>query len=94
MKLNENYVCRTIGDVTVLLPVERGEGIQQPLVCHNKTASFLARCLEEEISEADLVRVVMEHFEGSYEDVAMGISGFLNVLREAGALDEGVEPEV
>lgn len=93
MKLNENYVCRAIGEVTVLLPVEQGEDGQQPLACYNKTASFLAKCLEEEITAEELVRVAMDRFEGTYENVALGVSRFLDTLREAGALDEKTEKE-
>lgn len=87
MKLNENYVIREIGDVTVLLPVG-GDDVQKGIACYNKTAAFIAGCLEKETTPEAIVAAVEAQFEGSREQIAAGVEYFLGQLRSAGALTE------
>lgn len=88
MKLNDNFIIRAVGGVTVLLPVECDSDDQHVVACYNQTAVFIAEALQKETTEAAIVAALMERYEGSREDMALGVSQFLDTLRRAGALVE------
>jgi hypothetical protein len=93
MKLNDNFIIRAVGGVTVLLPVECDSEAQHVVACYNKTAVFIAECLQEETTEEAIIAALTERYEGKREDMALGVSQFLNTLRAAGALVEQPEAE-
>ena len=51
MKLNDNYIARTIDGITVLLPVECDREDQHVVACYNQTAAFIVQCLQEETTQ-------------------------------------------
>ena len=94
MKLNDNYIARSIDGITVLLPVECDREDQHVVACYNQTAAFIVQCLQEETTQEAIVAALMERFEGTREEIALGVSRFLDTLRSAGALAEQSGAEV
>lgn len=91
MKLNDSYISREIGGITVLLPVDSENDEAPSLACYNQTAAMIVKCLEEETSEEAIVEALAERFEGSREDIEAGVAQFLEALRAGGILDETAE---
>ena len=91
MKLNDGYLAREIGNITVLLPVESESDEAPSVACYNQSAAMIVKCLEAETTEEAIVDALAERFEGSREDIAAGVAQFLEALRTGGILDETAE---
>lgn len=88
MKLNEDYVLRTIAGEKVVVPT--GDASQQfnGLMTLNDAAAFLWEHVEKVETKDELVQLVLEEYEVSEERASYDVERFLTALKEVGILQE------
>ena len=74
------------GDKTVLVPV--GRKAFSGVVKGNKTTAYIFECLKEDVSEEEIVRRMLEKYDGPEEQIAADVRMVLGELRRIGAIAE------
>ena len=88
MKLNPEFIIQQVGDSVVLVPVGEAAGKFHGIVQMNKTAAFIASCMQEETTEEKIIAAMGEKYEGTGREFAESVRNTLEKLRECGALEE------
>jgi hypothetical protein len=88
MKLNPEFIIQQVGDSVVLVPVGEAAGKFHGIVQMNKTAAFIASCMQEETTEEKIIAAMGEKYEGTGGEFAESVRNTLEKLRECGALEE------
>jgi hypothetical protein len=88
MKLNPEFIIQQVGDSVVLVPVGEAAGKFHGIVQMNKTAAFIASCMQEETTEEKIIAAMGEKYEGTGGEFAESVRNTLEKLRERGALEE------
>ena len=88
MKLNPEFIIQQVGDSVVLVPVGEAAGKFHGIVQMNKTAAFIASCMQEETTEEKILAAMGEKYEGPGGEFAESVRNTLEKLRECGALEE------
>ncbi len=86
MKLREDFLTYPNGDKTVLVPV--GRKAFSGVVKGNKTTAYIFECLKEDVSEEEIVRRMLEKYDGPEEKIAADVRMVLGELRRIGAIEE------
>lgn len=87
MKLKDNFISYDIGGDNVLVSLDTK--VFSGIVNSNETAAFIIGCLKKDCSREDLVRAVVERYEGVDEERAgRGVDYVLSGLRSINALEE------
>jgi len=88
MKLNPEFIIQQVGNSVVLVPVGEAAGKFHGIVQMNKTAAFIASCMQEETTEEKIIAAMGEKYEGTGGEFAESVRNTLEKLRECGALEE------
>ena len=88
MKLNPEFIIQQVGDSVVLVPVGEAAGKFHGIVQMNKTAAFIASCMQEETTEEKIIAAMGEKYEGTGGEFAESVRNTLEKLRECGALED------
>lgn len=88
MKINEDYVLRTIAGEKVVVPTGNASQYFNGLMTLNDSAAFLWEHVETVQSKEELVDLILENYEVSEEKAAADVERFLMALQEAGILQE------
>lgn len=88
MKLNPEFIIQQVGDSVVLVPVGEAAGKFHGIVQMNKTAAFIASCMQKETTEEKIIAAMGEKYEGTGGEFAESVRNTLEKLRECGALEE------
>lgn len=88
MKLNEDYVLRTIAGEKVVVPTGDASQYFNGLMTLNDSASFLWEQVEKVNTKEELIQMVLDHYEVSEERAALDVERFLISLKEVGILQE------
>lgn len=86
MKLRDDFLTYPNGDKTVLVPV--GRKAFSGVVKGNKTTAYIFECLKEDVSEEEIVRRMLEKYDGPEEQIAADVRMVLGELRRIGAIVE------
>jgi len=80
MKIKDGFVVRDVAGDTVVLPT--GDLDINAMITLNETAAFMWRAMEQEISEEDLQKLVMEKYEVDADTAANAVNVFVSQLKE------------
>ena len=86
MKLNTNFIKHTIDGQTVVVPTA-GAGFSG-LVQGNKSVAVILECLENEVTEDEIVAELDKRFSGDKEQMMADVRDVVTKLKEIGAIDE------
>ncbi len=86
MKLNKLYVVKNIAGETVIVPT--GNAIQNfnGLISANEVAGFIWNQVENCETPEDMVKLVMDEFEGDPDVIRKEVLEFLETLRKVGMI--------
>lgn len=88
MKLNDDFIVCDVGGDVNLVPTGDAAQSYRGIVRCNKTAAFAIECLKSEISEAELLEKLKQHYVGDAARMAESLKKTLNTLRSIHALVE------
>lgn len=89
MKIKSDFILREMNDTNIVVAVGKRAAEFNGLITLNSTGVFLWKELEAGIDEEELVKKVVESFEGvSEEKAGADVSKFVSKLSQAGILDE------
>lgn len=86
MMIKKELIKRDVAGDTILVPVGKTLYDSNGLFILNKLGGFLWDYLPQVGSEEELVQIVLEEYEVSYEQAAMDIRAFLEKLRQLNIL--------
>ncbi len=86
MKVKSDFVINEIGDEFVVVPVEARAEEFHGMVRLNDTGAFLWKLLEQETTEADMVKAVLADYEISEADAGRYVDDFVKKMEDAGLL--------
>lgn len=89
MKLNENYILRTVAGSDVVVAVGEEAAKLRGMMTLNDTAAFIWRCLEKELDEEMIITKLKEEYTGvDDEKLKSEVRVFLAKLHDMGILNE------
>lgn len=88
MKIKANYVLRQVADTWVVFPVGEAAVDFNGIFRLNETAVALWTALEKGACREELAKALTEKFAVTYEHALQSTDNFLQMLREAGCLEE------
>ncbi len=81
MKIKDGFVLREVAGDTVVLPT--GDLNINAMITLNESAAFLWRLLQNDITEAQLVKEVLAKYDDTDEAMAAkAVAGFVKQLKE------------
>lgn len=87
MKINPDYIPKTIVDETVIIPSGRAVQYFNGMISTNTVAGFIWQHMEECESPEVMVDMVLETFDVDRETAEKDVTGFLNTLKEVGMIE-------
>lgn len=87
MKINPDYIPKTIVDETVIIPSGRAVQYFNGMISTNIVAGFIWQHMEECESPEAMVDMVLETFDVDRETAEKDVTGFLNTLNEVGMIE-------
>lgn len=85
MKIKDGFVLREVAGDTVVLPT--GDLNINAMITLNESAAFLWRLMQNDITEAEMVKEVLAKYDDTDEAMAAkAVNGFVNQLKEHGFL--------
>lgn len=89
MKLNENFVLKTVAGSTVVMPVGEAVSKINGMIKLNDSAKFIWELLEAgKSTEEILAEMKNNFFDAEDENLKADLNNFLNILIEKGILEE------
>lgn len=86
MKLNKNFIRHTMDGQAIVVPTADADF--HGLVQGNKSVSVILECLENDTTEAEIVNVMCERFDGDRDLIAKDVADVIGQLKGIGAIDE------
>ncbi|HZJ75601.1 MAG TPA: PqqD family protein [Clostridia bacterium] len=89
MKLNENYILRTVAGSDVVVAVGEEAAKLRGMMTLNDTAAFIWHCLEKEFDEEKIIAKLKEEYTGADDETLKSeLQAFLGKLIDMGILKE------
>ncbi len=86
MKLNSNFITRTVDDTQIIVPI--GDSGFNGIATGNETAAFIVDQLKTDTTAEAILDAMANEYDAPREVLASDINEILNKLRSIGALDE------
>lgn len=86
MKLNKLYVVKNIAGETVIVPTGNAIRNFNGLISANEVAGFIWNHVENCENPEDMVKLVMDEFEGDPDVIRKEVLEFLETLRKVGMI--------
>ena len=86
MKLNENFITRTVEDTQVIVPI--GDSGFNGIITGNETAAFIVNMLKEDTTLEAVVDAMAAEYDAPRAVLQSDVEEILEKLRGLGALDE------
>ena len=86
MRLSKDFVVQEIGDEQILVPI--GGSSFYGVAKNNKTAAFIIRLLENDVTEDAIVAEMLNTYDVTKEQAAADVHEALDKLRSIGAIVE------
>ena len=87
MRLKPDFITYQTEDETIVVPTGTGKGSFNGLMRLNETAAFVLSCLEDDISEDEIVERMLAEYDASPAEVRAGVAEVLASLDSVGALE-------
>lgn len=88
MKIRNGYVLNDIADQKIVVAVGEEALRFSGVIKLNTTGAFLWNRLEKPCTAEELVQAVAENYEVSREQASQDVKAFLDILQNAGILEE------
>lgn len=88
MHIKDGFLLKKIDDAYTAIPYDSNYDTFGAMVSLNHTGAFLWHCMEEDVSEAELVSALKEEYGIQDEMATRAVSSFLAMLREHQLLEE------
>lgn len=89
MKLNENFVLKTVAGSTVVMPVGEAVSKINGMIKLNDSAKLIWELLEAGKSTEEILAEMKNNFSDADEEILTAdLNNFLNILIEKGILEE------
>ena len=86
MRINENFIKHTVDGETILVPT--GSADFHGLVQGNKSVSAILDCLENDVTEEEIVDTLCKLFNGDREIISADVADVISRLKKIGAIDD------
>lgn len=88
MHVKDGFLLKEINGAYIAIPYDSNYDAYGAMVSLNHTGAYLWHCMEEDVSEAELVSALKEEY-GIQDDMAIqAVSSFLTMLREHELLED------
>lgn len=84
MKLNNEFISHEEGNETFVIP--SGKANFSGVVRGNKTFGNVVELLQNDITEAEIVRIMLEKYDASQDVIERDVKKVIENLREIGAI--------
>lgn len=81
MKLNENFILKTVAGAPVVVPVGEAVNHIRGMITLNGPAEIIWKCLEEGKNFADTVKAVKAEYDADEEVIKADVQKFLEKLK-------------
>lgn len=88
MKIKDGFTVRKIANSYMAIPIGTRTKDVKGIVALSETGAFIWRLLENDISEDQLVRKLIEEYDVSKERASADVASFLEWLKEQEWIDE------
>ncbi|HZK21889.1 MAG TPA: PqqD family protein [Oscillospiraceae bacterium] len=89
MKLNENYILRTVAGSDVVVAVGKEAAKLRGMMNLNDTAAFIWRCLEKGFDEEKIIEKLKEEYTGADDKtLRLEVQTFLDKLINMGIVQK------
>ena len=86
MRINENFIKHELEGETILVPT--GSADFHGLVQGNKSVSAILDCLENDVTEEEIVDTLCKLFNGDREIISADVADVISRLKKIGAIDD------
>jgi len=86
MKIKDGYMLRNVAGKYIVVPVGEETMDFNGIITTNETGAFLWKSLENEISQADLLKAFLNEYEIDEQIAAEDLSDFIKKLSDADLL--------
>ena len=86
MKLNQHFLIHEIDGQTLIVPTAGADF--HGLIQGNKSFSAIAECLQNDVTEDEIVDTLCMRFNGDREIIASDVAEAISRLKAIGAIDE------
>ena len=86
MKIVEGFSLKTIADNNIVVPVGENTVTFKAIITLNESGAFLWRQLENEKTEDELVKAMLEEYDVDEQTVKIDVAEFLDNMRSANLL--------
>lgn len=87
MKIKEGYVLKEIAGASMVVTVGDAADQFYGMMKLNRTGVYLWKLLEAEITEEEVVRKALEHFQVDEEKLKEDVHAFVGKLKEIGIIE-------
>ena len=88
MKLKYEFLTRAIGSVYAMVPMGDGALQFSGMMTTNSVGAFLMENLSREITQPELVELLLGEYDVDVETAERDTENFLNIIRKLDLLDE------
>lgn len=85
MKLNENFIIHEKSDGIYIVPTASAKF--SGFIRGNRSVMTIIKCLMKETTEEEIVKTLMEKYDGKKEDMRADVSDVIKKLKKIGAID-------
>ncbi len=86
MKIKENFMLRKVADCFVVVPVGAAVSEFNGMINLNDVGAFLWQLLENETTEEDVVKALLEQYDVDEATAAADVAKFISELKNADLL--------
>lgn len=87
MKLNKNYVLKTLGDETILVHQDEFSVDMTKIINLNEIAIIIIKKIEENLSIEEIVKYIVSNYDVDEETATKDTKEFIYELVEKGIID-------
>lgn len=88
MKIKNNSMLKKIGDSFMILPLSDHNVAVDVILNTNEIGAFIYNHLKEDINKEELLSIILDEYEVSFEVANRDLDEFLNSLKQKGLLDD------
>lgn len=86
MKIKDGFVLREIAGEDIVVPIGNNIADFNGVIRLNKSAAFLWRALEEDITKNDLIKSLIQEYQIDKNLAIKDVEEFINILQENKAI--------
>ena len=87
MKLKDGFITHNTGDENLLVATGEAGKSFNGIVRNNETAAFIAELLKKEITEDEIVKKILEEYDGDEKTARKDVKKLLDTFKREGFLE-------